>query len=124
MIWVGGISLVQKVSESDRGASNAIMMTALGGGSIGGPLVGRLLVGWRSSSTASTTSDFTFALAAFAFLALLGSLLMWGFGEYRYRHTRPVSKPRSSGALRQSLALFRYPNYFCSLYRSVCSVDR
>jgi MFS family permease len=111
MIWVGGISLVQKVRESERGTSNAIMMTALGGGSIGGPLIGRLLVGWRTSSTASATADFTFALAAFTFLSLLGSVLMWSFGEYRYHQTVPVSKAGHTGSIRQSLALFRYPKY-------------
>jgi MFS family permease len=111
MIWVGGISLVQKVRESERGTSNAIMMTALGGGSIGGPLIGRLLVGWRTSSAASATTDFTFALASFTFLSLLGSVLMLGFGEYRYHRTLPVSKAGHVGSIRQSLALFRYPKY-------------
>lgn len=111
MIWVGGISLVQKVRESQLGTSNAIMMTALGGGGIGGPLLGRLLLAWKTSSYASATSEFRTSLAAFVVLSLLGSSLMWGFGEYRRRHSLPGTKTQHSNSIRQSLALFRFRQY-------------
>jgi len=111
MIWVGGISLVQKVTDSQRGLSNAVMMTALGGGSIGGPVVGHVLVGWRARQVAPSTGDFTVALAVFAALSLFGSLLMLGFGEYRSSRTRAGATASTSGSLRQSLALFRFPKY-------------
>ena len=69
MIWVGGISLVQNVPERRRGLSNVLMMTALGGGSIAGPIAGRVLVQWQSGISSFGSSHFDFAFAAFVVAA-------------------------------------------------------
>jgi MFS family permease len=115
MIWVGGISLVQKVPEHRRGLSNALMMTALGAGSIAGPVLGRLLVHARAGNRSPAPGDFGSALAAFAALSLLGACLIFILGEYRSSGKGAPLESRSgaqdAGALRQSLALLRYPKY-------------
>jgi MFS family permease len=113
MIWVGGISLVQRVTDRQRGLSNAVMMTSLGAGSIGGPLLGRALMQWREVPGTVSTGDFSIALAGFATLALLGATLMLGFGEYRSsrQQTASATTGARSGPLRRSLALFRFPKY-------------
>ena len=44
MMWIAGISLVQMVVPSKKARSNALLMTALGIGSLFGPVVGRFLL--------------------------------------------------------------------------------
>jgi len=115
MIWVGGISLVQNVPEHRRGLSNVLMMTALGGGSVAGPVVGRFLVQWQSGTPSSVSPKFDFAFAVFAAVSLAGSALMLGFGEYRYssREGRraKAAAAAGTGSIRRSLELFRFPQY-------------
>ncbi len=44
LMWTAGISLVQMVAPAKRGLANGLMMSALGVGSVFGPLGGRLLL--------------------------------------------------------------------------------
>lgn len=44
LMWIAGISLVQMVAPEKRGLANGLMMTAVGAGSIFGPLAARLLL--------------------------------------------------------------------------------
>lgn len=44
LMWVGGVSLAQLVPPKQKGFSNGLIMTALGIGSLVGPLVGRAIL--------------------------------------------------------------------------------
>src|SRR5205085_4100413 len=99
-----------------RGLSNVLMMTALGGGSIAGPVAGRVLVQWQSGVSSPGPSHFDFAFAAFVAVSLVGALLMLGFGEYPHasaggRRAARAAADRQTGSLRRSLELFRFPKY-------------
>ena len=50
LIWIAGVSLIQMVIPSKKGLSNALLMTAMGAGSVFGPLLGRVLL-YRSELT-------------------------------------------------------------------------
>jgi MFS family permease len=114
-VWVGAIALVQNVPERLRGTSNAMMMAALGAGSIAGPLVGRVLVRWRSAGLPPRAQDFVPALVVFSGLSLLGACLVLALGSgpkppSRLSEANSESRP-PTGAFRQGLALLRNPKY-------------
>ena len=133
LMWIAGISLVQMVPLEKKGLANGLMMTALGVGSVFGPLGGRVLL-YRSelwalaqqgawSTMASRMFNFaamesTPLVAAFQwiFLGLMGSTLCCGllvgfFGQQpgRFEHE---TAPDWSRTLRDVGRLARIPRFW------------
>jgi MFS family permease len=113
LIWVGGISLAQVVPASRRGLSNSLMMTSLGLGSIGGPILGRALVGASAGAAVPAPADFLPTLGIYALVALLAGIAIFGWGQYA--GSREQSNSGGEKGKRTSLesarALLRSPRF-------------
>jgi hypothetical protein len=57
LMWIAGISLVQMVPPEKRGLANGLMMTAVGAGSVFGPLGGRFLLYRRELFSLASEGD-------------------------------------------------------------------
>lgn len=133
LMWIAGISLVQMVPLEKKGLANGLMMTAMGAGSVFGPLGGRIMLYrselWTLSQEGawSTIASRLFSFVAMEttpqvadfqmiFVILIGSTLFCGllvgiFGQHpgRFEHEAP---PDWSRTLRDVGRLARMPRFW------------
>jgi MFS family permease len=109
LMWVGGVSLAQMVAPEKKGLSNGLIMTALGVGSVVGPLAGRAILWhtdlaelWRSSGvsdigwflinvikpqTNPELISFKWLLWFLSFITFFNAVLMYLWGQRAGRWT-------------------------------------
>lgn len=110
LMWIAGVSLIQMVPADRKGISNAMLMTALGVGSLIGPVAGRILLYRRELATLTdwgtplarlfnfepmamtpTVADFRVVLLLLTVTTLCCGVAigLWGQRRGRFEHDLP-----------------------------------
>lgn len=114
LVWTSGITLAQRVPEVERGRANALMMIALGLGSIAGPLLGRLGSAWPGASAAGAPVGFLVLLAGGALACFAGAVLVDRYGEHR-QSASGSALPVAAPSLRDDLRLIRSAGFLLTV---------
>jgi len=141
LMWVGGISLAQVVPEDKKGLANGLVMTALGVGSVVGPLLGRavlwqeqcaqlwhtsgfrqvgyFLIGGIKPESNPSLDSYRLIFAALAAFSILNALLIGVWGQRAGAQRGEASSHTWRQTIAELRQLARQPRYW-ALVASLC----